>query len=116
MSTYNGYFQVTNNTGGAITNVTASHVASGQTTTYLPPCNLANGTSSQSIALSAETSSKDRWSLSFIQADGQVVTGNENCGFESEDNGLTVVINLSPEDFDINMPASRSCVDNDYNG
>jgi len=115
MSTYTGFFKVTNNTGVAITNATASHVASGQTTASLPPCNLNNGATSQSIPFSTETSSKDRWSLAFVLPDGEVVTGTENCGFESEDNGLTVVINLSPEDFDINMPASRSCSDNDYN-
>jgi hypothetical protein len=114
MSTYSGNFVVTNNTGGTITNCVVSHICSGQPTATLPPCTLANGETSKSIAFTTETSSKDRWSVSFVNSGNELRTGQENCGFESEDKGGTVTINLAPEDFDVEMPVSSSCMDNDY--
>jgi hypothetical protein len=114
MSTYSGYFIVTNNTGGTITSCVASHIASGQPTATLQPCTLANGQSSEKVPFTTESSSKDRWSVSFINSGNELRTGQENCGFESEDQGGTVTLNLAPEDFDVEMPVSSSCMDNDY--
>lgn len=72
------------------------------------------GDSSQKVPISTQTSSKDRWSVSFLNSSGELRTGQENCGFESEDNGGTVTVNLGSEEFDIVMPKSSSCDNNDY--
>jgi hypothetical protein len=115
MSTSTGQFVVTNNTGGTITNCIVSHVCSGQTTTTFGPAPLNEGQSSNpATPLSTQSSSKDRWSVSFLNSLGELMTGQENCGFESEDQGGTVTINLGSEKFDIVMPKSSSCNNNSY--
>lgn len=114
MSTYTGNFVVLNNTGGQITNCIVSHVCSGQPTSTYGPGTLQEGQTSAPIGLSTQTSSKDRWSVSFLNSLGELYTGQENCGFESEDNGGTVTINLGSEEFDIVMPKSSSCDNNSY--
>jgi hypothetical protein len=78
------------------------------------PIGLAVGaTSSPPTALKTSTTNKDRWPVSFIM-NGRLYTGHENCGFESADNGGNVVIVLNAEDWNIDMPKSSSCSDNDY--
>jgi hypothetical protein len=115
MSTYTGTFVVVNNTGGTITNCIVSHVCSGQPTTTFGPGTLTEGqTSNPPTALSTQSSSKDRWSVSFLNSLGELMTGQENCGFESEDQGGKVLINLGSEKFDIVMPKSSSCNNNSY--
>jgi hypothetical protein len=114
MATYYGNFIVQNNTGGNISNCTVSHICTGQPTATLPPCSLTQGQDSSPTPFTTETTSKDRWSISFINGGNELRTGQENCGFESEDNNGIVTIVLNLEDFDINMPKSSSCTDNDY--
>ena len=104
---------VTNNTGTTITNCIVCHVCSGQPTTISDALTLTQGSASQKYAMSTQSSSKDRWSVSFV-ANGQLYTGYETCGFESEDQGGTVNLNLGAEDFDVVMPSSSSCDGNDY--
>lgn len=103
-----------NNTGGQITSCIVSHVCSGQPTSTFGPATMQQGDSSDKIGLSTQTSSKDRWSVSFLNSLGELRTGQENCGFESDDQGGTVTINLGSEEFDIVMPKSSSCDDNSY--
>ncbi len=114
MSTYTGNFVVVNNTGTQITSCIVCHVCSGQPTSTLAPCTLENGDKSGLVAISTQSSSKDRWSVSFLNSNNELMTGYETCGFESEDNGLTVQIILNADYFNIIMPKSSSCDDNDY--
>jgi hypothetical protein len=113
MSTYSGNFVVNNNTGATITDCIVCHVCSGQKTTLTGTMTLNQGQSSDKFPIWTQSSSKDRWSVSFV-GNGQLFTGYETCGFESEDNNGTVTINLGAEDFSIVMPSSSSCDGNDY--
>jgi hypothetical protein len=114
MSTYTGYFVVINNTGATITNVAVTHYTTDFGANTFHTSSLPDATTSPPTPLKTSTSNKDRWSVAFIGAGGQLFTGQENCGFESEDNGGTVRVILNPEDWDIYMPVSSPCLDNDY--
>jgi hypothetical protein len=61
------------------------------------------------------TSETDYWTVSFVNGSGVLVVGSNDCGFESEDNGGNVVLQLYPNYFSIVMPASSSCPNNKYN-
>lgn len=115
MTIYTGTFTVLNNTGAAITSVAVTHY----TTDYGPNTfradSLAEGITSGTTNLKTSTSNKDRWSVAFVNSSGQLLTGQENCGFESEDEGGNVRVILNPEDWDIYMPKSSPCTDIDYN-
>lgn len=115
MTTYTGTFTVNNNTGATITNVVVVHY----TTEFGPNTfraeSMASTVTGGQTSLTTSTSNKDRWSVSFVNANNQLLTGQENCGFESEDQGGNVRVILNPEDFDIYMPVSSPCLDNDYN-
>jgi hypothetical protein len=114
MSEYTGTFTVTNNTGATITSVVVTHY----TTDYGPNTFQAaslGSTPSTPTPLKTSTTNKDRWSVAFVTGSGQLLTGQENCGFESEDEGGNVRVVLNPEDWDIYMPKSSPCTDNDYN-
>jgi hypothetical protein len=114
MSEYKGTFSVKNNTGGTITNVVVTHATTDWPTSTINPGKLSNGESAGGGTVTTSSGNKDRWSVSFINGSNQLRTGQENCGFESEDNGLNVTVVLNTEDFDIDMPKSSSCTDNDY--
>lgn len=114
MSKYTGTYQVKNNTGGAITNVVVTHATTDWPTSTINPGDMASGAIAGGGTVTTSSSNKDRWSVSFINGSNQLRTGQENCGFESEDNNGMVTIVLNTEDFDVDMPKSSSCTGNDY--
>jgi len=113
MAEYKGTFTVTNNTGVAIDNVIVTHYTTDFGANTFGPAPLPNANPSAQTALLTSTTNKDRWSVAFTMQ-GRLFTGQENCGFESSDAGGNVSIVLDKESFDIDMPASSSCTDNDY--
>lgn len=114
MSQYQGTFRVINNTGATITNVLATHNTTDYGNETIVVASLANGASSQPQAFTTSTSNKDRWSVAFINSNNGLDTGYETCGFESDDNGGVVTIELEAQEWDIQMPKSSSCTGNDY--
>ncbi len=115
MSEYTGTFTVLNNTGATITSVVVTHYTTDYGPNTFRAASLAESAASSPTPLKASTSNKDRWSVAFITGSDQLLTGQENCGFESEDANGNVRVILNPEDWDIYMPKSSSCTDNDYN-
>ncbi len=114
MSEYKGTFSVKNNTGGTITNVVVTHATTDWPTSTINPPSMINGQTVGGGSVITSSGNKDRWSVAFINGSNQLRTGYENCGFESEDNGGNVTIVLNSEEFDVDMPKSSSCTDNDY--
>lgn len=114
MSVYTGTFTVINMTGIPLTSVVVTHFTTDYGANTFGPASLPDSTPSTPTALKTSTSNKDRWSVAFIGAGGRLFTGQENCGFESEDNTQNVRIVLNPESWDILMPSSSSCPNNDY--
>jgi hypothetical protein len=115
MTVYNGNFVVVNKTGFNFTNCIVTHVADGQAVATAIVGNLpGNGTQSFSTAFKTQSNSKDYWSVSFLNEDNALCTGMESCGFEKEDDDCTVSISLGSSSFDVIMPNSSSCMDNDY--
>jgi hypothetical protein len=114
MSTYTGTFTVINNTGATITYVAVTHATTDFGPNTVKAASLEQGQSTQPTPLTTSTSNTDRWSVAFVNGAGQVLCGLENCGFESEDDKGNVRVVLNYETFDIDMPQSSSCQDNDY--
>jgi hypothetical protein len=114
MAEYTGTFSVQNNTGGTITNVSISHTTTDWPGSVIQVPSLADGGTAAGGMVDTSTSNLDRWTISFINAQGVIITGYENCGFEKSDNGKNVVIVLCQEYFNVIMPASSSCDDNKY--
>lgn len=115
MAEYTGTFTVQNNTGGQISHVAVSHYTTDWPASTISAGKLANNGILGGGIVDTSTTNTDKWSVSFINADNQLLTGQKNCGFESEDNGGIVNVVLNPGDFDINMPKSSSCDGTDYN-
>lgn len=113
MSQYQGIFVVINNTGHPISNVIVTHATTGFGPNTFTATTLLDSTPSAAMALVTSTPNKDRWTVAFVMQ-GQAFTGYVNCGFESSDNGGVVRVVLDAESFDIDMPVSSSCTDNDY--
>jgi hypothetical protein len=114
MTTYNGTFTVLNNTGGPINNVVVSHTTSEFGTTSFRAPTLGNLTMGAPVGLTTSTSNTDQWTVSFQNSTGASFTGEENCGFESEDNGRDVVVILGILSYSIIMPVSSCCTRNSY--
>ncbi|MBP7260400.1 MAG: hypothetical protein KBB37_03855 [Bacteroidia bacterium] len=114
MSEYTGTFSVQNNTGGVITNVTVMHATTDWPNSTIYQSSMGINATATGGIVDTSTTNKDRWSVSFTDSNGDLRTGQEDCGFESEDNGLNVIIVLCLEYFNIVMPASSSCDDNSY--
>jgi hypothetical protein len=114
MSEATGTFTVINNTGGQITNVVVTHTTSDYGTQQYGPATLADGTMGSRVGLKTSSSNTDRYTVSFSLSTGAQRTGNNNCGFESEDSGGNVEVILNASNFSIINPASSSHADNDY--
>lgn len=114
MSMHYGTFSVQNNTGAQITSVVVQHRTTDHGSSHITVPSLANGATQGGGKVVTSTSNKDRWSVSFMDSSGQLRTGHENCGFESEDEGGNVLVVLNVSNFSINMPKSSSCDDNGY--
>lgn len=110
---------ITNQTGGAITGLSASHQWEGNTdaATDVPPT-LANG-ASISFSVNVGSGGSDEWSVRFTDAQGNCwYREGKQCDVEEDDlnSGLPVNINLlnSSQGFSIELPSSSSCTDNSY--
>jgi hypothetical protein len=115
MSEYTGTFSVQNETGGFITNLVAQHTTSSWPPGTVTEGSLANGGTSGTGQVDTSTSNTDYWTISFTNGVGILIVGSTTCGFESNDNGLNVVIKLYPTYFSVIMPRSSSCNNNSYN-
>jgi hypothetical protein len=115
MSEYQGTFSVQNLTGGTITNVVAQHSTSYWGQSLVQSQSLTNNASATGGKVITSTSQTDYWTVSFINGAGLLVVGSTSCGFESDDNGGNVNIQLFGSYFSVIMPASSSCTDNSYN-
>lgn len=111
---YSGTFSIANKTGNSISNVSVEHIQTDYPNATLSVDSLDNGSSSGTMAFDTNNHHGDYWYVSFLDSSGNLWTGNERCGFESEDNGHNVTITLNATQFSITMPASSSCTDNDY--
>jgi hypothetical protein len=76
---------------------------------------LANNGTSGAGAVITSTAYTDYWTVSFINGAGVLFVGSASCGFESDDNGDNVNIQLNSSNFSVMMPVSSSCPNNDYN-
>lgn len=110
---------VTNQTGGPITGLSASHEWEGVTNspTEVPP-SLADG-ESISFSINVGSGGSDEWTVRFTDAQGNCWYRNgKQCDVEEDDlnSGLPVNVNLlnSSQGFSIELPSSSSCTDNSY--
>ncbi|KID81153.1 hypothetical protein MAJ_11420, partial [Metarhizium majus ARSEF 297] len=113
-SIWGGYFSFTNQLGQDITSGTAKHWTTDFGTEQIDLSGLANGQTSLSKALTTSTSNKDRWAFTATLKDGtEYQVGEKDCGFETEDSGLTVrlqaIIAGGEKSFYISMPKSSDC-------
>jgi len=115
MSEYKGTFNVTNDTGATITNLTAQHSTSYWQAGLVTAGSLSNASASSEAIVVTSTSQTDYWTVLFINGAGLLVVGSTSCGFESDDNGGNVNIQLYNNYFSVIMPSSSSCTNNDYN-
>ncbi|MCL1127995.1 hypothetical protein [Shewanella surugensis] len=103
MSSYSGTFSVMNNTGGTISNVNVQHHADDHESGTVQASTLANDNSTGGGQVFASSSHRDHWSVTYIASNGNLHTGNESCGFESEDNGDNVTIILNSDSWSVNI-------------
>lgn len=113
-STWGGYFAFTNQLGKDITSGTAKHWTTDYGTESIDLGGLANGQTSLSRAFTTSTTNTDRWAFTATLDDKKTYTvGEKDCGFETEDSGLTVklqaIIAGDTKSFYISMPKSSDC-------
>ncbi|MDP2311886.1 MAG: hypothetical protein Q8P41_03210 [Pseudomonadota bacterium] len=106
-------FNVLNNTGATIENVSVSHAASGHPTMTWSAGSMAPNTLSPTTAFATDGGSTDNWSVTFL-LDGELLTGTCGCGYETEDYSKNAVVVLNPKQWNVIMPVSSSCEDKDY--
>lgn len=114
MTAYAGYFKFQNMTGQKITKGNCAHWTTDYGKKTITLDGLPDGGSSDSTDFKTSSSNKDRWSFDITLADGNNYhCAEHDCGFESEDNGKTVILQvvIAGRDhvFHIIMPASSSC-------
>lgn len=114
MTEYTGTFSIANHTGKSITGATVEHSAANEGTVTIGPLDLADGQTSPQSRFKTESSSEDKWKLSFT-FDGHLKTGNCSCGFERSDQDGNVTVSLHSTHYNIDMPHSSSCTDKSYN-
>lgn len=110
---------VNNQTGGAVSNLSVTHMwKQSQDTLPGQPISLANNASAQFTANTGSGGS-DTWSVTFNDASGNCWYRNgKQCNIESGDIGAGQInFNLQPgsQGFSIELPESSSCNDNYYN-
>ena len=115
MSEYKGTFNVQNNTGATITSLMVQHSTSYWPAGLVTAGSLSNGGTTGEAGVITSTAETDYWTVSFVNGAGLVVVGSTSCGFESDDNGGNVTIQLYGNYFSVMKPSSSSCNNNSYN-
>lgn len=92
MSTYSGSFDIVNEVGYPITNVSVEHQAAGQSTRTLTVAEMADGVTSSGQDFSTETTSKDYWYVSFLDNAQNLITGQVTQGFSSSGSSTVSVV------------------------
>ena len=107
MSTYNGFMNVYNGFGATITKVKAIHTTEKGTSQEVTADTLAPGAIAAVVAITAFSDQEDNWTLDFVDNNGNKKSvGFNDAGFESEDEGGTVVYNISPKAVKLCFPQS----------
>jgi hypothetical protein len=88
MSAYSGQLQVVNLTGGDISDVLIGH--NGES--LGPLGTVANGAMAAPISFQSESGVDDDWSVSFIASGTTYSCENQECNYEEEDQGETLLI------------------------
>jgi hypothetical protein len=109
---YTGTFSVFNNTGSTLTSIVIQHSTTNNGVQRNAVASLDNGAVSGTASFVTSSNDTDHWSVS-AQGRG-LLTGEEDCGFESEDEGGNVLIILNAWNFGIVNPASSCCMSNSY--
>jgi len=94
MSRYGGYFQVQNLTKQKIKSGSVTHHTTDYGDDTLNLLNLPAGGVSGKIPLYASTSNTDGWKIEVTLQDGTVISENQNCAFQNDNAGCTVIVQL----------------------
>lgn len=114
MSMFAGYFKFQNMTGQKITKGSCGHWTTDWGRSDIDLSGLEAGGMSEAKDFTTSSSNRDRWTFDITLADGKSYRCQEHaCGFESEDNGGTVILQVivkgDSHSFHMIMPRSNSC-------